>query len=163
MLKDFRQFMMRGNVIDLAVGVVIGAAFGKIVSSFVADVLMPPIGLMLGKIDFSNLFIDLSRHGYATLAAAKAAAAPTLNYGVFLNNCLDFLIIAFSVFWVVKLSNLRMKRAAEEATAQPAVPVSTPSEVLLAEIRDLLRAQAVPELQRGKSVDIHPEGRGLPS
>ncbi len=93
---------MRGNVVDLAVGVVIGAAFGKIVSSLVSDVIMPPLGLILGRVDFSSLFINLSGTSYASLAAAKAAGAPTVNYGVFINNVLDFLIVAFAVFLVVR-------------------------------------------------------------
>lgn len=102
MLQDFKAFVMRGNVLDLAVGVVIGAAFGKIVSSFVGDVLMPPLGLLMGGVDFSNLFINLSGGDYATLAAAKEAGAATLNYGVFVNTLIDFLIIAFAIFMVVR-------------------------------------------------------------
>ena len=105
MLSEFKQFAMKGNVIDLAVGFVVGAAFGKIVSSFTNDVLMPPIGLLLGKVDFSNLFINLSSKEYPTIAAAKAAGAPTLNYGMFLNTIIDFLIIAFAVFLLVKWVN----------------------------------------------------------
>ena len=100
--KDFRDFIARGNVIDLAVGVIIGAAFGKIVSSLVSDVLMPPIGLLVGKVDFSGLFVALNGAHYDTIAAAKAAGAPTLNYGLFLNNVIDFLIVAFVVFLVVR-------------------------------------------------------------
>src|SRR3990172_10672067 len=98
MLKEFKKFVLRGNVLDMAVGIVIGAAFGKIVSSFVNDLLMPPIGLLLGGVDFSNLFIDLSGGGYATLAAAKAAGAATISYGVFINTLLDFLIVAAAIF-----------------------------------------------------------------
>lgn len=136
MIKEFKQFIMRGNVLDLAIGVVIGAAFGKIVSSFVSDILMPPIGLLLGRLDFSNLFIDLSGQSHETLAAAKAAGVPILAYGLFLNNVLDFLIIAFSVFVVVKAVNsVRRKEEAKAAAA----PVPTPSEQLLTEIRDLIR------------------------
>ena len=105
MLKDFKQFAMRGNVMDLAVGVIIGAAFGKIVSSFVNDVLMPPIGLLVGKVDFSNLFIDLSGQHHASVAEAKAAGAATLNYGLFVNNVIDFLIVAFVVFMMVRQVN----------------------------------------------------------
>src|SRR5437016_1666356 len=101
MLKDFKEFIMRGNVLDLAIGIVIGAAFGKIVTSFVTDVLMPPIGLALGKVDFSNLFIDLSGQQHSTLAAAKAAGAATVNYGLFLNTIMDFLIVAFVIFLIV--------------------------------------------------------------
>ena len=109
MFKEFKEFAVKGNVIDLAVGVIIGAAFGKIVTSFVNDVLMPPIGLIVGDVDFSDLFVDLSRKGYASLAEAQAAGAPTLNYGLFLNNILDFLIVAFAIFLVVRQIN-RMKR-----------------------------------------------------
>ncbi|HLN48411.1 MAG TPA: large conductance mechanosensitive channel protein MscL [Steroidobacteraceae bacterium] len=104
-LSEFKQFALKGNVIDLAVGFVVGAAFGKIVSSFTNDILMPPIGLALGAVDFSNLFINLSSKHYATIAAAKAAAAPTLNVGVFINTIIDFVIIAFAVFLLVKWVN----------------------------------------------------------
>jgi large conductance mechanosensitive channel len=100
-LKDFKAFVSRGNVIDLAVGVIIGASFGKITSSLVADVIMPPIGLVLGKVDFSNLFIDVSGNHYPSLAVAKAAGAPTINYGVFLNAIIDFFIVSFAVFLLV--------------------------------------------------------------
>ena len=110
MLKEFREFAMRGNVIDMAVGVVIGAAFGKIVTSFVSDILMPPLGLLLGKVDFSNLFISLSGNAFPSLAAAKAAGAATLNYGVFLNTVLDFLIVAFAIFLLIKQVNRFMKK-----------------------------------------------------
>lgn len=103
MLKEFKAFVMRGNVLDLAVGLIIGAAFGKIVSSFVEDILMPPVGLLLGHVDFSNLFINLSGKDYATVAAAKAEGAATLNYGIFLNTVITFLIVAFAVFMVVRL------------------------------------------------------------
>jgi large conductance mechanosensitive channel len=102
MLKDFRDFIARGNVIDLAVGVIIGGAFGKIVSSLVSDVLMPPLGLILGRIDFSNLFVNLSDKPVKTIADAKAAGAPTLNYGVFIDNIIQFLILAFVVFLLVR-------------------------------------------------------------
>lgn len=105
MFKEFKAFIMRGNVVDLAVGVVIGTAFGKIVTSFVEDILMPPIGRLTGRVDFSNLFISLSSQHYDTLAAAKAAGAPTLNYGVFLNNVVNFLIVGFAIFIVVKQVN----------------------------------------------------------
>src|SRR5687768_5939946 len=98
MLKEFREFAMRGNVIDLAVGVIIGAAFGKIVSSLVDDILMPPIGLALGRVDFTNLFINLSGKEYPSVAAAKAAGAATLNYGIFINTVIQFLIVALVVF-----------------------------------------------------------------
>ncbi|HYG73740.1 MAG TPA: large-conductance mechanosensitive channel protein MscL [Planctomycetota bacterium] len=105
MLKEFKEFAVKGNVLDMAVGIVIGAAFGKIVSSFVADVLMPPIGMMLGKLDFSNLFISLSGKQYESLKAAKDAGAPTINYGLFLNTVLDFTIVAFAIFLLVKQVN----------------------------------------------------------
>lgn len=105
MFNEFKQFIMRGNVVDLAVGVVIGAAFGKIVTSFVEDVLMPPIGLALGNVDFSNLFINLSGKDFPSVAAAKAAGAATLNYGIFFNNILNFLIIAFAIFILIKQVN----------------------------------------------------------
>lgn len=105
MLQEFKKFAMRGNVVDLAVGVIIGAAFGKIVSSLVADVIMPPIGLLLGGLDFSNIFINLSSTHYDSLAAAKAAGAATINIGVFINAVIDFLIVAFAIFIVVKQLN----------------------------------------------------------
>jgi len=111
MVKEFKEFIMRGNVVDMAVGIIIGAAFGKIVTSFVNDILMPPIGLLLGKMDFSNLFIDLSGQHYPTVAAAKAAGAATLNYGIFFNTALDFIIIAFAIFLLIRQVN-RMKRPA---------------------------------------------------
>jgi large conductance mechanosensitive channel len=104
MLKEFKEFAMRGNVLDMAVGIVIGAAFGGIVTSFVNDVLMPPIGLLLGRVDFSNLFINLKGH-YASVAAAKAAGAPTLNIGIFMNTLINFLIVAFAVFILVRQVN----------------------------------------------------------
>src|SRR6202008_3539555 len=118
MLKEFKEFAMRGNVLDMAVGIIIGAAFGKIITSLVGDVLMPPLGLILGKVDFSNLFLNISGKSYDSLAAAKAAGAPTINYGVFLNNILDFVIVAFVIFLLVKQVN-RLK--AKEAPA-PAAP-----------------------------------------
>lgn len=114
MLKEFRDFVARGNVLDLAVAVVIGGAFGKIVTSFVNDVLMPPIGLLLGGVDFQNLFLTLSGKHYATLAEAKAAGAATLNYGVFLNTVIDFLIVAFVIFLVVR-QIARLKKPAPAA------------------------------------------------
>ena len=114
MFKEFKQFVMRGNVVDLAIGVVIGAAFGKIVTSFVEDVLMPPIGLALGRVDFSNLFINLSGKDYPSVAVAKAAGAATLNYGIFINNVLNFLIIAFAIFLLIKQIN-RLQEPAPEA------------------------------------------------
>ena len=136
MLKEFKEFAVKGNVIDMAVGVVIGVAFGKIVNSLVADVIMPPIGLLLGKVDFSNLFLNLSGTPAASLAEAKAKGLATLNYGVFLNTTIEFLIIAFAIFVVVKQIN-KLKREAPPAPAAP--PEPTNEEKLLAEIRDLLR------------------------
>lgn len=111
MLKEFKEFVLRGNVVDLAIAVVLGAAFGKIVTSLVEDLLMPPIGLLLGGVDFSNLFFDLSRRGYATLAEARAAGAPAIRYGLFLNTVVNFLIVAFAVFLVVKQLNRLMPKA----------------------------------------------------
>jgi large conductance mechanosensitive channel len=105
MLKEFRDFAMKGNVLDMAIGVIIGGAFGKIVSSLVSDVLMPPLGLLLGHVDFSSLFVNLSGAPQPSLAAAKAAGAPTLNYGVFLQTVFDFVIIAFVIFLLVKQVN----------------------------------------------------------
>ena len=137
MLKEFREFAMKGNVIDLAVGVIIGAAFGKIVASLVSDVLMPPIGLILGGVDFSGLFLNLSSKPAATIAAAKAAGIPTLNYGLFLQAVVDFLIVAFVIFMVVKQVN-RFKAPAP-AAAPAAPPPPTKDQELLTEIRDLLR------------------------
>jgi large conductance mechanosensitive channel len=113
MLKEFKEFVMRGNVMDLAIGIIIGAAFGKIVTSFVSDVLMPPVGLLLGKVDFTNLYINLSGTHYDSLAAAKAAGAPTVNYGLFLGTIVDFLIVALVIFLVIKQIN-RFKRKQEE-------------------------------------------------
>ena len=117
MLKAFKEFAMKGNVLDLAVGFIIGAAFGKIVTSLVADIIMPPIGLILGKVDFSGLFVSLSGKSYATLAEAKAAGAPTLNYGIFLNNVVDFVIVAFAVFLIVQMVNKWNKPAPAAAPA----------------------------------------------
>ena len=102
MLKDFKAFVMRGNVLDLAVAVILGAAFGKIVTSFVDDLLMPPLGLLLGGVDFKELFVDLSGQGHASLAAARAAGAPTLNYGIFLNTIVQFVLVAFAVFLMLR-------------------------------------------------------------
>jgi len=116
MLKEFKAFALRGNVIDMAVGIVIGVAFGKIVSSFVKDILMPPIGMLTGGVDFTEYFVDLSGKGYATLAEATEAGAPTINFGVFFNTVIDFLIVAFAIFLVVRQMN-RMKK--QPATAAP--------------------------------------------
>ena len=139
MLKEFREFAMRGNVLDMAIGVIIGGAFGKIVSSLVSDVLMPPIGLLLGKVDFSSLFLDLSGTSQPSLTAAKAAGAPTLNYGVFLQATFDFIIIAFVIFILVKQVN-RFKKEAPPAPPAPP-PGPTNEEKLLMEIRDALKGR----------------------
>ena len=112
MLKEFKEFAMRGNVVDMAIGIIIGAAFGKIVTSFVNDILMPPIGLLLGKMDFSNLFLNLSGKPYASLSEAKAAGAAAISYGIFLNHIIDFIIVAFAIFLLVRQIN-RMKREPE--------------------------------------------------
>jgi len=134
MLQEFKAFALRGNVMDLAVGVIIGAAFGKIVASLTNDVIMPVVGLMMGKVDFSNLYINLSGGDYATLQAAVDAGAPVLKYGAFLNSILDFVILAFIIFMMVRAMN-KMKKA--EPPAPPAGP--TPDQVLLTEIRDALK------------------------
>jgi large conductance mechanosensitive channel len=105
MLKEFKEFAMKGNVLDMAIGIIIGAAFGKIITSLVADVIMPPIGLILGRVDFSSLFLSLTGTHYDSLAAAKAAGAPTINYGLFLNNVVDFVIVAFVIFMVIRQVN----------------------------------------------------------
>ena len=117
MWKEFKEFMMRGNVLDMAVGIVIGVAFGKIVTSFVEDILMPPIGRLTGRVDFSNLLVSLSGQHYGTLAAAKAAGAATINYGVFVNTVLNFLIVAFAVFLLIRQVN-RLKRQPAPATKE---------------------------------------------
>ncbi len=109
MLKEFKEFALKGNVIDMGVGIIIGAAFGKIVSSLVSDILMPPLGLLIGKVDFSNLFLSLSEKQYPSLAAAKAAGAATLNYGMFINNVIDFVMVAFALFILIRWVN-RLKK-----------------------------------------------------
>lgn len=145
MLKEFREFALKGNVLDMAVGIIIGAAFGTIVRSLVDDVLMPPIGLLLGGVDFTDFFLVL-REGaaaaapYATLQAARDAGAVTLNYGVFINAVISFLIVAFAVFMVVRSFN-KLKRKAEETPPTEAPKPST-EVILLTEIRDALRARA---------------------
>ncbi len=132
MLKEFREFAMRGNVLDMAIGVIMGAAFGKIITSLVNDVLMPPIGLLLGGVDFSGFFLTLGPGSYATLDEAVKAGAPLVKYGVFVNAVLDFLIVAFAIFLLVRQVN-RFKKKEEAAPAAPPA-----QEVLLREIRDLL-------------------------
>lgn len=139
MFEEFKKFAMRGNVVDMAVGIVIGAAFGKIVSSFVNDVIMPPIGLLMGNVDFSNLFINLGSVDYATMAEATEAGAPIIKYGMFINSILDFVIVAFAIFMVIKGMN-KMKKA-EEETPPPAPPEPSDEVKLLTEIRDSLKSQ----------------------
>lgn len=136
MLQEFKKFAMRGNVVDMAVGIIIGAAFGKIVSSLVSDVIMPLVGKVMGNVDFSQLFIDISGGGYATLAAAKEAGAATINYGIFINTVLDFVIVAFAIFMVIRGMN-NMKKKEEEKPAEPAKP--SEEVLLLQEIRDALK------------------------
>ena len=118
MFEEFKKFALRGNVVDMAVGIIIGAAFGKIVSSLVKDVIMPPIGKLMGNVDFSGLFINLGSVPYETLAAAREAGAPTINYGVFINTVLDFLIVAFAIFMAIKGMNA-LKQAEEAPPAEP--------------------------------------------
>lgn len=138
MLNEFKQFAMRGNVVDMAVGIIIGAAFGKIVSSAVNDLIMPPIGKLMGGVDFTGLFVNLGAGEYATLAEAQAAGAATLNYGNFLQVTLDFVIVAFAVFMMIRALN-SMKKKEEEKPAEPAKP--SDEVVLLTEIRDSLRSR----------------------
>ena len=139
MLEEFKKFVMRGNVVDLAVGVVIGAAFSTIINSFVADILTPPLGLLFGDTDFKDYFVVLRGAGpYATVAAAKEAGAVTLNYGLFLNAIINFIIVAFALFMLIRWIN-RMTRPEPAGAAAPAAP---PEDiVLLREIRDALRAR----------------------
>jgi large conductance mechanosensitive channel len=117
-LKEFKEFALRGNLLDIAAGFIMGAAFGKIVTSLVNDIIMPPIGLLLGKVDFSKLFINLTSQSYATLAEAKTAGAPTLNYGLFVNTVVDFVIVAFALFFLIRQMN-RLKREPKPAPAAP--------------------------------------------
>ena len=139
MLKEFREFAMRGNVVDLAVGVVIGAAFGKIVDSLVKDVIMPPLGFLIGKVDFTNLFVTLAdgktAGPYNTLKAAQDAGAVTMNLGMFFNSLISFVIVAFAIFMVVKAMNKLNRKPAAPAEA----PVTPEEVVLLREIRDALK------------------------
>lgn len=135
MLKEFKAFAMKGNVMDMAVGIIIGAAFGKIVSSLVADVIMPPIGLLMGKVNFEDKFVHLTDSNIETLAAAKEAGVATLNYGAFANTIVNFLIVALAVFLLVKALNSAKKKEEEAPKTPPR------QEVLLTEIRDLLAKQ----------------------
>jgi large conductance mechanosensitive channel len=140
MLREFREFAMRGNVVDMAVGIIIGAAFGKIVDSMVKDVIMPPIGLLLGKVDFSNLFLVIKEGTapgpYLTVDAAQKAGAVTLNYGMFVNNIISFVIVAFAVFILIRAIN-RLRRKQEQAPAEAPPPAE--DVLLLREIRDELK------------------------
>jgi large conductance mechanosensitive channel len=135
MFQEFKAFISRGNVIDLAVGIIIGAAFTGIVNSLVNDIIMPPIGLLLGGIDFSNLYLNLSGGSYPSLKAAQDAGAATINYGVFINAIIRFMIVAFAVFILVKQVNRLYRKPAGPPPAPPA------EEVLLTEIRDILKAK----------------------
>lgn len=136
LVKEFREFAVKGNAVDMAVGIIIGAAFGKIVTSIVNDIIMPPIGKLIGGVNFTGLFVNLGSETFATLADAKAAGAATLNYGAFLQAVVDFVIVAFAIFMLIKgINSLRKKE--EEA---PAEPPATPEDViLLREIRDALQ------------------------
>ena len=136
-IKEFKEFAMKGNVMDMAVGVIIGGAFGKIVSSLVDDVLMPIVGKLTGGVDFTNLLVTLGDGEFETLAAAKEAGAATLAYGQFIQNIIDFLIVAFCIFLMIKGMNKLNKKKEEEAA--PAAPAGPTQEELLAEIRDLLK------------------------
>jgi large conductance mechanosensitive channel len=142
MWNEFKKFAIQGNAMDLAIGVIIGAAFGKIVSSLVEDVLMPPLGLIIGKVDFSNLFVSLTGQHYDSLTAARAAGVPTINYGIFLNNVINFLIVAFAIFILVQQIN-RLRSSPAAAKEAPAAPAEPSEEVkLLSQIRDLLRSRS---------------------
>jgi large conductance mechanosensitive channel len=134
-LKEFKEFATRGNVLDMAVGIIIGAAFTTIVSSLVDDILMPPLGLILGELDFSNLFVTLGDGQFASLAAAREAGAPVIAYGLFINAVIKFVLVAFALFLLIKQFN-RFKKQAEEAPAAPPA-----EQVLLTEIRDILKQQ----------------------
>ena len=137
--QEFKEFALRGNVVDLAVGLIIGAAFGAIVNSLVADVIMPPLGLAIGQVDFSDLFVNLSGQDYPSLAAAREAGAPVIAYGAFINAVINFVIVALAIFIVVKGMN-RLRRKQEQAPEE--LPVPPRQEVLLEEIRDILKARA---------------------
>lgn len=145
LVQEFKEFAIKGNVVDLAIAVIIGTAFGRIVTSLVNDVIMPPIGYMMGGLDFSSLFWTLGEAEYASLAEATAAGAATVNYGVFINTILNFLIVAWALFLVIRTMN-RLKRRSEEApAAAPEAPPKPRQEVLLEEIRDALRDRPNPD------------------
>ena len=145
MLKEFKEFAVKGNMLDMAVGIIIGAAFGTIIKSLVDDVIMPPIGMLLGGVDFKEFFLTLSEGAtagpYATLAAAQEAGAVTINYGLFINALISFLIVAFAVFFVIRGFN-KMKKEEEVVEEAPTEPEPSAEENLLTEIRDLLKTQA---------------------
>lgn len=142
MLKEFREFAVKGNVVDMGVGIVIGAAFTTIVTSFVEDIINPLIGLFTGGIDFSNLFLNLSGQEFTSVAAARAAGGATLNYGLFLNALVSFLIVAWVLFFLIKgVNRLKAQMAAQEAAPAPADPAPSPEAQLLREIRDMMAAQ----------------------
>jgi large conductance mechanosensitive channel len=135
MLQEFKEFALRGNVVDMAVGIIIGAAFSTIVRSLVDDIVMPPLGVVTGGVDFSNMFVALNGQHYPSLAAAKQAGAPTLNFGVFINNVISFLIVAFALFLVIKAMNQLRRKQEEEPAKEPPPPRELQ---LLTEIRDAL-------------------------
>jgi large conductance mechanosensitive channel len=137
MFKEFREFALKGNVLDMAIGIIIGGAFGTIVKSLVDDIIMPPIGLLLNGVDFSDLFVNMGGVDYASLAEAKAAGAPVIAYGQFFNNVISFVIVAWAVFLLVKMINSMRKKEEAAPAAPPALPADV---VLLGEIRDLLKA-----------------------
>lgn len=144
MLKEFKEFAVKGNMLDMAVGIIIGAAFGTIIKSLVDDVLMPPIGMLLGGVDFKDFFLTLSNPAgvpIETLSAAQEAGAVTINYGLFINALISFIIVAVAVFFVVRSFN-KLKKEEEVVEEAPAEPEPTAEEKLLTEIRDLLKAQA---------------------
>lgn len=136
MFKGFKEFAMRGNVMDMAVGIIIGAAFGKIITSLVNDIIMPPVGKLLGNVDFADLFVVLGPGKYDTLEKAQAAGAVTINYGIFINTIIDFIIIAFVIFLIVKQMNRLKKKEAAKSVEPPK------QELLLAEIRDILKKKS---------------------
>jgi large conductance mechanosensitive channel len=140
-LKEFREFAMRGNVVDMAVGIIIGAAFGRIVTSLVSDVIMPPIGMLMGNMDFANLFVALDGERYASLAAAEQAGAAVVKYGLFINNVLDFVIVAFAIFMLIRGMNKLRRRQEAAPEAVPTPPASSAEVQLLTEIRDALRGR----------------------
>ncbi len=139
LVQEFKEFAVKGNVVDLAIAVIIGTAFGRIVTSLVNDVIMPPVGYLMGGLDFSSLFWTLGEGDYASLAEATAAGAATVNYGVFINTILNFLIVAWALFLVIRTMNRLKRRSEETPAAAPEAPPKPRQEVLLEEIRDALR------------------------